>query len=605
MPTIADRVAESTLTEGLNTINLGGALPGYRTFVEAIGPGVTTYYFVVHRSVVPAQWEVGVGVVVAGSPDTLTRQTVLASSAGGTNKVSFAAGVKDVFVDVPADRKIYMAPGGGGVVLGTSDVPGASAATLRVRGTGPIAVAFEGNQSTGYVGVGNLAGLGPIIQGYELGGATQRALFLQPLGNAVVVGPNDPAPASGALLRVGGASWLAGDITAAVGAHRAMLRELTGANEIPAGAGLTTTTASPLTIYAASATGDVAGKVTIAYYDAGASGWRSALEIGNSPGSGMLRLMRSAGAVAIGPTLAGATEHFQLNGHGLFGGAVRQVGPYVLRLENTAVSAAPGSTGVGYELHARWANPSLSNALTVRQIAYDRTGGAYAPLITQASSIQLATADGAPSTTAQPNGHLWLGGLGGPVLAAGVATGPGAGANYGWLQARHMAQTTAAAVYPLYLNPVGGTVYTGADFLANGPISSSTPTNQATFTHAVVGEPYPRFYVGGAAISLGDGQHPTVPRVSTATNYTILNDNEGRAAVYLGDTNDQGNYYDNTIHHFRSRTTSAVMMRLTLASLAAGMTAMELYDQTSGTIKRVSRKAFNTLGPTDLVLVLT
>ena len=37
------------------------------------------------------------------------------------------------------------------------------------------------------------------------------------------------------------------------------------------------------------------------------------------------------------------------------------------------------------------------------------------------------------------------------------------------------------------------------------------------------------------------------------TTYTILKDPEGSVRLYLGDTGDAGNYYDNTAHNFRNR----------------------------------------------------
>ncbi len=45
------------------------------------------------------------------------------------------------------------------------------------------------------------------------------------------------------------------------------------------------------------------------------------------------------------------------------------------------------------------------------------------------------------------------------------------------------------------------------------------------------------------------------------TTYTILKDPEGSIRMYLGDTGDAGNYYDNSAHTFRNRA-SAVQVQI-------------------------------------------
>jgi hypothetical protein len=103
MPLIlADRVKDTTTTTGTGTITLSGTAPiGYVSFGTAIGNGNTTYYTITAGS----EWEVGIGTYTA-SGTTLSRDTVLASSAGGTTKVTFSAGTKDVFVTYPAGKAI-------------------------------------------------------------------------------------------------------------------------------------------------------------------------------------------------------------------------------------------------------------------------------------------------------------------------------------------------------------------------------------------------------------------------------------------------------------------------------------------------------------------
>lgn len=91
---LADRVKETTTTTGTGTLSLGGAQTGYQTFVAGVGTTNTTDYCVADQS--GANWEVGIGTVTSGTPDTLTRTTVYASSNAGA-LVNFGAGTKDVF----------------------------------------------------------------------------------------------------------------------------------------------------------------------------------------------------------------------------------------------------------------------------------------------------------------------------------------------------------------------------------------------------------------------------------------------------------------------------------------------------------------------------
>lgn len=97
---VADRVQETTTTTGTGTVTLAGAATGYQSFA-AIGNGNTTYYAIVGLT----EWEVGIGTYTS-SGTTLSRDTVLASSAGGVTKVNFSAGVKNVFCSYPAAKAI-------------------------------------------------------------------------------------------------------------------------------------------------------------------------------------------------------------------------------------------------------------------------------------------------------------------------------------------------------------------------------------------------------------------------------------------------------------------------------------------------------------------
>jgi hypothetical protein len=95
---LADRVLETTATTGSGTITLAGAKQGYQSFSLAIGNGNQTYYTIADQT----DWEVGIGTY---SANTLTRDTVLSSSSNG-GKVTFSAGVKDVFVTYPSEKSV-------------------------------------------------------------------------------------------------------------------------------------------------------------------------------------------------------------------------------------------------------------------------------------------------------------------------------------------------------------------------------------------------------------------------------------------------------------------------------------------------------------------
>jgi hypothetical protein len=93
---IADRVRETTTTSGTGTVNLAGATAGFQTFVAGIGTGNTCHYLLLDGTA----WETGVGTVTDGSPDTLSRDTVIASSNAGA-KIELSGGETAVLCTLP------------------------------------------------------------------------------------------------------------------------------------------------------------------------------------------------------------------------------------------------------------------------------------------------------------------------------------------------------------------------------------------------------------------------------------------------------------------------------------------------------------------------
>ncbi|MCW8129632.1 MAG: hypothetical protein KIS92_04530, partial [Planctomycetota bacterium] len=100
-PFMADRVKETTTTTGTGTLDLDGAVEGFQRFVDGIASGNTCYYCITDG----ADWEIGIGTVTEGSPDTLSRDSVLKSS-NGNAAVDWGAGEKEVWVTWPAELPV-------------------------------------------------------------------------------------------------------------------------------------------------------------------------------------------------------------------------------------------------------------------------------------------------------------------------------------------------------------------------------------------------------------------------------------------------------------------------------------------------------------------
>ena len=95
---IADRVQEKSTAgfAGLGPVQLAGvpsSPAGRLGFVVAVGDGNSCPYWIDDGA---GAFEIGIGTVAAGTPDTLSRDLVVRSSALNNAKVDFAAGVKDV-----------------------------------------------------------------------------------------------------------------------------------------------------------------------------------------------------------------------------------------------------------------------------------------------------------------------------------------------------------------------------------------------------------------------------------------------------------------------------------------------------------------------------
>ena len=104
-----DRVRETSTSQGTGTINLAGAVTGFKTFVSGIGTGNTTYYAIFEEGT--NLFEIGLGTVTDATPDTLSRTTVLSNSSGNTSNINFNSGgssTLSVFCTMPASKSVFL-----------------------------------------------------------------------------------------------------------------------------------------------------------------------------------------------------------------------------------------------------------------------------------------------------------------------------------------------------------------------------------------------------------------------------------------------------------------------------------------------------------------
>ena len=125
---INDRVRETSTTSGTGTLNLAGAVTGFRTFVDGIGNSNTTYYAIFEEGT--NLFETGIGTVTDATPDTLARDTVLSNSSGNTSKITFSGGTLSVFCTMPASKTVYLDSSGNPVGAASAGIALAMAVAL-------------------------------------------------------------------------------------------------------------------------------------------------------------------------------------------------------------------------------------------------------------------------------------------------------------------------------------------------------------------------------------------------------------------------------------------------------------------------------------------
>ena len=189
---INNRVRETTSTTGTGAVTLGGAVGGFQTFAAGIGNSNTTYYAISINT--EREWEVGLG-TLNGDSSTLTRTTVLESS-NSDSAVDFAAGSKEIFCTLPAEKAMYLDASGAGVgglaavvddttpqLGGNLDVNGnaivsASDGAIAINANGTGTVTMTTNSVTGDVIPGKQEGTnftGSLLVGHSTSGTLSTA----------------------------------------------------------------------------------------------------------------------------------------------------------------------------------------------------------------------------------------------------------------------------------------------------------------------------------------------------------------------------------------------------------------------------------------------
>lgn len=100
------------------SVQLLSTVTGRRAWLSAFSTGSVAYYFMDDGT--QAEW--GYGTLTSGSPDTLSRDTVIGNTAGTTSRLNFTGAVR-VFCSLPAEKWVYLDNNG------TATAPGGFTAT--------------------------------------------------------------------------------------------------------------------------------------------------------------------------------------------------------------------------------------------------------------------------------------------------------------------------------------------------------------------------------------------------------------------------------------------------------------------------------------------
>ncbi len=106
---LGNLVTEQSVSPGnALVINLTGAMAGRSAFRSFLPTGGSTFYVISDEV---ALWEAGYGTIALGTPDTLSRDTVMSNSSGTAVKLNFT-GTVYVYNTIPAGAAIFWNPSG-------------------------------------------------------------------------------------------------------------------------------------------------------------------------------------------------------------------------------------------------------------------------------------------------------------------------------------------------------------------------------------------------------------------------------------------------------------------------------------------------------------
>ena len=216
MPIPALRAAQTSNTTGTGTLVLNAAPVGRRSFLAAFGAGSTLFSYVIQGTTF---FEIGLGDFDGGSPGTLTRVTVLASS-NSNALVSLPAGTADVFA--------FLDPSSRTVLTGTGAITAALADLGNlVHWSGTAAAAFNFPAITTV----------PPGQGYLVTNLGTAILTLDPNAAELINGAATLAllPGESADCYRSGAAWSAVVSTSLAGFSRIVRFTASGTWTVPAG----------------------------------------------------------------------------------------------------------------------------------------------------------------------------------------------------------------------------------------------------------------------------------------------------------------------------------------------------------------------------------
>lgn len=182
------RIKMQSSTTGLSSFDLASSGSLYRQLRDEMASGDRVRYYAVSAS----DWEEGIGVLTYGTPDTLSRDTIIRSSTG--SKINWTAGTRDIFVD-PLPGTVPVISQSGAYTITQQDMG------ALIRFTGASGATF---------GVGTAAVMGDAFSCEIYNSGTADVTF-DPSGAETVNGASTLviSPGRGALVRCSGTAWFA------------------------------------------------------------------------------------------------------------------------------------------------------------------------------------------------------------------------------------------------------------------------------------------------------------------------------------------------------------------------------------------------------------